>query len=344
MAKVDVFVPCYNYGRFLEACVGSVLEQSVRDLRVLIIDDASTDESLSVARKLAKADPRVSVFAHSENKGHIRTYNEGIEWTSADYCLLLSADDLLVAGALERATEVMDANRDVVLTHGECIAWHDDLPFPSIEFRQNYTWTRHDLLNEMCATSINIVPTPTAIVRTDVQKAIGGYRPSLPHSGDLEMWLRFAANGSVARINAVQAIYRKHSTAMSNAYFAEMLSDYRQCQLAFDSFFNEYDGRLDNSRGLRVVARRALAERIFRNGITLLRRGRLNDGLRLIRAAMAMDHRLRYRPPLWRLVKIPGPAGREWAKSIVREATARGTRRLSKAAVKAGCGRHTREH
>jgi glycosyltransferase involved in cell wall biosynthesis len=325
MAKVDVFVPCYNYGRFLEACVGSVLQQSVRDLRVLIIDDASKDESLSVARKLAQADPRVSVVAHSENKGHIRTYNEGIEWTSADYCLLLSADDLLVAGALERATEIMDANPDVVLTHGECIAWNDDLPLPSIDLKKNYTWTRHDLLNEMCATSINIVPTPTAIARTKVQKAIGGYRQSLPHSGDLEMWLRFAANGSVARINAVQAIYRKHSTAMSNAYFSEMLLDYRQCQLAFDCFFNEYDDRLDNSRGLRVVARRALAERIFRNGITLFRRGRLNEGLRLIRAAMGMDHRLRYLPPLWRLVKIPGPAGRKWAMSVITE-LAKGTR------------------
>jgi glycosyltransferase involved in cell wall biosynthesis len=325
MAKVDVFIPCYNYGRFLEACVRSVLEQSVHDLRVLIIDDASADGSLSVARELALSDPRVSVVAHSENKGNIRTYNEGIEWTSADYCLLLSADDLLVAGALERATEIMDANPDVVLTHGECIVWHDDLPFPSIESRKNYTWTRHDLLNEMCATSINIVPTPTAIVRTVVQKAIGGYRPSLPHSGDLEMWLRFAANGSVARINTVQAIYRKHSTAMSNAYFAERLSDYRQCQLAFESFFDEYDGRLDNLRGLRVIARRALGERVFRNGITLLRRGRLNEGLRLIRAAMGMDQRLRYVPPLWRLMKIPGPAGREWAMSVITEAV-KGTR------------------
>ena len=67
MVNVDVVVPCYNYGRFLEACVGSVLEQSVRDLRVLIIDDASSDDSLSVARKLAEADPRVSVIAHSQN-------------------------------------------------------------------------------------------------------------------------------------------------------------------------------------------------------------------------------------------------------------------------------------
>ncbi|WP_165435169.1 glycosyltransferase [Bradyrhizobium sp. Leo121] len=318
MAKVDIVVPCYNYGRFLEACVGSVLRQSVADLRVLIIDDASSDNSLSVARKLARDDSRVTVVAHEQNKGHIGTYNEGIAWASADYFLLLSADDLLVAGALERAVEVMDKNPDIVLTHGECVNWNDDSPIPNIEPKQNYTWARQELLEEMCATATNFVWTPTAIARTSTQKAIGGYRASLPHSGDMEMWLRFAASGSVARIHAVQAIYRRHSTAMSNAYFAEIISDYRQCQLAFESFFDEYGDRLGTSRDLKGSARRALAERIFHRGIGRLRRGRFNDGLGLMREAMAMDRRLRYLPPLWRLLKVPGEGGRQWALSVIR--------------------------
>ena len=216
MAKVDVVVPCYNYARFLEGCVGSVLNQSIKDLRILIIDDASSDDSLLVARKLAQADPRVTVVGHAKNMGHIETYNEGIAWASAEYCLLLSADDLLVPGALERAAEIMDANPDVVLTFGEDIQWHDHLPIPEIKPMQDYTWERHDLLKQLCVTTINI-STCTAIARTKTQKTIGGYRAALPHSGDMEMWLRFAANGSVARINAVQGIYRKHSTAMSNA-------------------------------------------------------------------------------------------------------------------------------
>src|SRR4051812_31139452 len=108
MAKIDVVIPCYNYGRFLEECVGSVLDQPIRDVRILIIDDASSDNSLSVARKLAEADPRVNVTAHSINRGHIFTYNEGLlDWASAEYTLLLSADDLLTRGALGRAVEVL---------------------------------------------------------------------------------------------------------------------------------------------------------------------------------------------------------------------------------------------
>lgn len=308
MAKVDVVVPCYNYARFLETCVCSILSQSLKDVRVLIIDDASSDDSLLVARQLAESDPRVTVVTHAENRGHIETFNEGIAWISADYWMLLSADDLLAPGALERAIEVMDANPDIVLTHGQGVWWHDHLAMPDIKLIQNYTWQRHDLLKQLCVTAKNIF-TPTVIARTKTQKIIGGYRASLPHCGDLEMWLRFAANGPAAYINATQAIYRTHSMQMSNAYTADIMRDFCQTALAFNSFFDEYQNRLDNPRGLRLVARRALARRIFVFGMGSLLRMRLNEGWRLIRAAVNMDPRLRYRPPaLWVLRKVASKA------------------------------------
>ena len=100
LARIDVFIPCYNYGRFLYQCVNSVLGQAGVDVRVLVIDDASSDNTAEVAAALAREDPRVTVIRHSTNKGHIDTYNEGIEWASADYMLLLSADDYLLPGAL----------------------------------------------------------------------------------------------------------------------------------------------------------------------------------------------------------------------------------------------------
>jgi glycosyltransferase involved in cell wall biosynthesis len=273
-----------------------------------------------VAHKLAQADRRVSVISHSRNQGHISTYNEGIAWASADYFLLLSADDLLVPGALERAAGVMDAAPDVVLTHGRCAVWYDDLPFPTIDLERDYTWALQDLIDEMCTTAMNVVATPTAIARTCTQKAIGGYRASLPHSGDMEMWLRFAAHGAVARIDAVQAIYRKHSSAMSSSYYgAQISSDYRQRKQTFESFFEEYGGCLRDYRTLWARSYRILAKQAFQSGIWLLRRGRLSSGLQLLRWSMDLDPRLRYCPPLWQLLKIPGPEGREWASSVVRQ-------------------------
>nr|WP_249799524.1 MULTISPECIES: glycosyltransferase family 2 protein [unclassified Bradyrhizobium] len=297
VAKVDIVVPCYNYGRFLEGCVRSVLEQSCGDLRVLIIDDASSDDSVSVAQKLAHADSRVSVISHPQNWGHIATYNQGIEWASSDYFLLLSADDLLVSGALERAVAVMDANPDIVLTYGKGVSWHDDLPPPKMEAKHANTWTRQDLVREMCVIGANMVNTPTAIGRTCIQKAVGGYRASLPHSGDMEMWLRFGVHGAVAKFDAVQAIYRKHSSNMSSSYWSEDGSDYSHRKAAFDSFFEEYMDRLPEGRGLRTMAYRMLAETAFWRAIGRMRRGYINSGLQLLRFSIDLNPRLRFGPP-----------------------------------------------
>jgi glycosyltransferase involved in cell wall biosynthesis len=333
MAKFDIVIPCYNYGRFLESCVRSVLSQSETDLRVLVIDDASSDDSVAAARKLTDEDSRVALVAHDINKGHIETYNEGLAWASSDYLLLLSADDLLVPGALARAGEVMDANSDVVLTFGDCVAWFEAEPPPRIKPIESYSWERCDLLRLICATATNLVPTPTAIVRTSAQKIIGGYRKSLPHSGDMEMWLRFAASGSVARIGAIQAIYRKHDAAMSNAYFESLMADWRQRELAFESFFDAYQDHIDPLGNLATISRLALADAIFQQGAGFMRRGRITEGFSLLRCAMDRDSRLRQLPALLRLLKPPGPAGRSWAVSSLAQAAKRfrgGARRLSK--------------
>ena len=78
---------------------------------MLIIDDASPDDSAAVAARLAAADQRIEVRVHELNRGHIATYNEGLlEWAEGDYCVLISADDLLTPGSLARATAVLEAH------------------------------------------------------------------------------------------------------------------------------------------------------------------------------------------------------------------------------------------
>ena len=120
---VSVVVPCYNYGHLLPDCVRSVLTQQGVDVDVLIIDDASPDGSASVAVGLAQADRRVKVICHAVNQGHIATYNEGLALAAGDYVVLLSADDMLTPGALERATSVMERHPNVGLVYGHPLAF-----------------------------------------------------------------------------------------------------------------------------------------------------------------------------------------------------------------------------
>jgi glycosyltransferase involved in cell wall biosynthesis len=268
MKSVDVIVPCYNYGRFLPDCVGSVLSQHEVQVRVLIIDDASADDSAAVARRLAEEDGRVSVIQHQTNQGHIATYNEGLRWVEADYMLLLSADDVLAPGALWRAASMMEAHRDVGLTYGRAIRFVDfEKPViaESASTQLHYSiLSGSDFIEKLCVNPTNPVETATAIVRTGVQKRVGGYRRELPHAGDLEMWLRFAAMGRVALIDEVQAFTRIHHRNMRHAYAVDrMLGDYAQRFEAFRMFFAAYADKVPRSRRLSAIARRSLAEEIL---------------------------------------------------------------------------------
>ena len=286
MRRVDVFVPCYNYGRYLHQCVGSVLSQEGVDVRVLILDDASFDESQEVARALVTEDHRVEYRHHDINRGHIATYNEGIGWVGGDYCLLLSADDVLTPGSLARATAVMEQHPEVVLCYGRAFATADPRP-DTFAAPDRLTWQVYEgyqFVEMMARAWNNIVPTPTAVGRTAIQKRIGGYNPRLTHTGDMDMWLRFAAHGSVAAVDAEQAYYRLHGTNMSTGYFG--LQEFAQIRDAFDLFFDGQGRHLTDLPRIRQIAHQGLAVQAFYLANELFNAGDTAACERILRVAV----------------------------------------------------------
>ncbi len=189
---------------------------------------------------MVKQDRRVTFLQHSVNRGHIATYNEGIDWASADYLQVLSADDYLLPGALHRAVTLMDCHPQIGFAFGNALE-KDELgaklpadPIPLQSGKHVFTGLEFILLSG----ARNIVRAPTAIVRTELQKRLGGYRMELPHSGDMEMWLRLAAHAMVGFIEIPQAVYRRHSSNMSLDYAMQhWLRDLEQRKAAFDHFF-----------------------------------------------------------------------------------------------------------
>jgi glycosyltransferase involved in cell wall biosynthesis len=264
MSSVDVIVPCYRYGHFLRQCVESVLSQSLPNVRILVIDDASPDNTAEIAAELVRKDCRVTFLRHTTNKGHINTYNEGIDWASGDYMLILSADDYLLPGALRRSADLMDGHPEVGFTFGRGIELNNTGTTPqlsdTVDIARKGGWriVPGRQFIELSGAR-NIVSTPTAVVRTELQKQLGGYRPELPHSGDMEMWLRFAAHASIGILDAYQAVYRRHSSNMSTPYTKESwLPDLEQRKTALEWFFQSR-GYMSPDRQLRARLLRLLS-------------------------------------------------------------------------------------
>ena len=264
MSRVDVIIPCYNYGHLLADCVTSVLTQEGVDVRVLIVDDASPDDTETVGAGLALHDERVEYWRHPINCGHIATYNEALAWVTGDYCMILSADDMLTPRALLRATSVMDAHPEIGFTYGRDITFRHAPPVEktaSPRHAAHKTFQYGDFLERSCRLGQTGIQSPTVLVRTSVHREIGGYLPELPHSGDTEIWLRLASRAGVAEINADQAFRRLHARNMSLDY--SPLSRLEEQQKAFDTHFDTCPAAARFAEQLRPIAYRTIADSAF---------------------------------------------------------------------------------
>ena len=261
MSSVSVVIPCYRYGHFLEAAVHSVLNnQSGVDVRVLIIDDASPDDSAEVAERIAASTPHVDVIVHPTNKGNIATYNEGLlEWADGDYCLLMSADDRATPGALRRAGDLLDAHPEVGFAYGRSLWVADGAPLPSTRttVRGWSVWSGQWWLERRFRQAENPITSPEIVVRTSLQKRVGGYDPQLPYAADMEMYMRLAAYADVGFLRGVdQAYYRVHGENMSKAVSA--LMDLRQRRSVFEVVLDRYSERLVDTVRLSDLVHRQL--------------------------------------------------------------------------------------
>jgi hypothetical protein len=311
MSSVDVVVPCYNYASYLEQCVRSVLTQRGVKVRVLILDDASTDETPLVGSRLAEQDSRVEFRRHETNKGHIATYNEGLlQWAAADYCLLLSADDYLADESLARAAAVMDANDSVAVAYGRALAVVDErIPPapPDAASSEHRIMSGKAFIAHCCLTASNPVPTPSAIVRTVAQREAGGYRPDLPHSGDLEMWLRLAVHGDVAALRGILAYRRFHSCNMSNAYYGAS-SDWIERVKAYEAVYTQWGSAVPEFATWMAAMRRALATELFWHGSRHFDEGREDLMHDCLVQALVLDPTLD-KTAMWRKLRLKKALG-----------------------------------
>lgn len=266
MSRVDVVVPCYNFGRFLGDCVAGALDdQPGTDVRVLIIDDASQDDSAEIAQKLAVADDRVSVIVHPVNRGHIATFNEGVlDWADADYCVLISADDKLTPGALRRAADLMDARPEVGFVYGGVVGFHDGEELPparTTPSRHPKTWSGHQWLEQRFKEAHTCVFSPEVVMRTSVVHRVGGFNPDLYHTSDVEIWMKLATFADVGYVFADQAYKREHTEQMSGV--VDDLLHLEQRRVAYEAVLKRYGDVLPDAARLSDMVHRELAKEAF---------------------------------------------------------------------------------
>ncbi|WP_246150376.1 glycosyltransferase family 2 protein [Agromyces intestinalis] len=266
--RVSVVIPCYNYARYLEDSVGSVLAQEGVDLDVVILDDASSDDSVAVAERIATRDPRVRLVRHARNLGHVETANEALGLATGEFVVKLDADDLLTPGSLARSTALLTAYPSAVLCYGYPQEFRGTPPADVPTSVSGWTiWEGRDWIERVLRRGHNVIMQPEVVVRRTAVVESGGYRPQLRWAEDYNWWLRLATMGAIGRVDgATQGLYRVHDKSFQRSADDIELSDLEARVAAVTMFFEECGPRLRDHGKLHAVALSSLARDARRLG------------------------------------------------------------------------------
>lgn len=110
MPKISVIVPAYNAQACMEKCMDSILNQTFRDLELILVDDGSTDETPAIADAYAAADPRVKVI-HQPNGGVSAARNTALDAATGELIAFVDTDDYLMPEAYEQMLSVMEKHQ-----------------------------------------------------------------------------------------------------------------------------------------------------------------------------------------------------------------------------------------
>ena len=114
-SKISIIVPVYNVEKYLKECIESLINQTYKDLEILLIDDGSKDNSGKICDEYANKDKRIKVI-HQENSGVSKTRNYGIELATGDYVMFVDSDDWLEENTCELLIkEIKTQNKDMII-------------------------------------------------------------------------------------------------------------------------------------------------------------------------------------------------------------------------------------
>lgn len=192
---VSVVLTCYNLGKFLPHSVGSILSQTFQDWELIIVDDASTDDSGAIANQWAEHDPRIRVVHNPTNYHVADSRNIGMLHARGRYLLPLDGDDALEPTALARMVAALDGDRSLQVVSGKLALFgEDDLTHGRMgEWPNNADF-------DLQIQGYNRLPY-CALYRRRVWENIGGYRRRIRLGvEDADFWTRALSYGYTAKV------------------------------------------------------------------------------------------------------------------------------------------------
>ncbi len=232
--KISIIMSVYNGEDYLAEAVESVLQQTMKEFELIVINDCSTDGTGEILDRYAKKDERVKVYTNEENLRLPSSLNKGMEYATGKYIARMDADDICLPKRLERQYRFMEENPDVALSScrfmtlkngvvasGGCGGKTDGESVKALLFVTN------PILH------------PGIIAKAEVIKRLG-YDKNFTCSEDMELWTRFIMNGyKVEIMSEYLMIYRLHEKQITETTLEKQRGEVAEIQKRYYGKFLE---------------------------------------------------------------------------------------------------------
>jgi len=216
---VSVLMPVYNAERYVAESVESILTQTFTDFEFLIVDDGSTDRSLSILKRYAKADSRIKLKSRP-NTGMVGALNEMIEVARGEYLARIDADDSSLPGRFMSQVDYLRENTDVVCAGTKC---------QIVDYKGRciciwYYTDGHDSIQRAALLGKVLVSHSSVMMRRQAILRVSGYRQEFWPAEDLDLWLRLGEIGRVEILPETLSKVRLHDGSVSAQHQMHQIS------------------------------------------------------------------------------------------------------------------------
>lgn len=209
MIKFSILIANYNNGKYFKDCYNSLINQTNENWEAIIVDDASTDDSVEIIQSLTKNDPRFKIYHNSINQGCGFTKRECMKYANGEICAYLDPDDAIYPEAIEKIIQEFTYQNDIVASYSQMMLCNDSL-VPDKVFAST-----KQIYNDRYFFNCPIQFAHFFAFKKEIYLKTSGINPELKSAVDQDLYLKILEYGDVKYIKEPLYFYRLHAKGIS---------------------------------------------------------------------------------------------------------------------------------
>lgn len=241
---ISVVMPAYNAQKYLSGAIESILNQTFKKFELIIVNDASTDRTLSIIKSYSGKDPRILIINNAKQLDIAGSLNKGISKASSNIIARMDADDISFPNRLELQYKLINRSKKIAAVGANIVVMD---PEEKDIATRTYPETSKEL--KACLFKYSPFAHPVVMFRKKIFEEVGKYNPKYSPTEDLDLWFRIGRKHEFRSVPQLLLRYRLSEKSSSHSIIRDLeilvfkirldaVTKYGYRPSAFDIFYN----------------------------------------------------------------------------------------------------------